>query len=223
MFTAYPTYNRYRTLKLASPLQRGEDVYALQTALSALGHSPGTHDGILGKLTKAAIVAAQEGLYITADGLAGPQTQTMICRHLANQASQRERLPTGLLYGQISHESSCRVGNYSPARGDGSYDAGVAQRNTAHTPAREGFTVPDSIEKLAADLRKHYGLYNGVMPTRRRWELAAGAWNAPAYASYIAREEGATGVRVSSTAKPSANARAALEAYMDSATAYLVL
>ena len=217
MFDGYPVYSRYRTLKAGV---RGEDVFALQTALMGLGHSPGPLDGIFGRLTERAVRQAQGHSFITVDGLAGGQTQTALCRRIAGNTSTRHRLPDGLLFGQLAHESSHRLGNYSPQRANGSYDAGVAQRNTEHTPPRDGFTVPDSIDALGALLRKRFDLYAGL-PTRRRWELAAGAWNAPAYANYIAREEGAEGVPARSTARPGPTARTTLERYIDSATALM--
>lgn len=220
MFDAYPTYGRYRTLRLTDPPLRGEDVYALQTALTALGFDPGAHDGILGPRTRSAIVAAQRALGVTVDGLAGGGTQTALVRALAGRASARFRLPAGLAFGQLSHESGCRVGNYSPQRQDGSYDAGVAQRNTRYTPAEEGFTVPVSIYALGARLRRYFDKFAGL-EARRRWELAAGAWNAPAYACWIAREEGATKVAFNETARPGPIARATLERYIDSVTAYM--
>jgi hypothetical protein len=222
MFERRPSYSPYRTLRLTSPLTVGEDVWALQTALVALGNSPGVIDGIFGPATERAVRAAQVGLFVKVDGLAGGGTQLAICRHLAYLVTEDRRLPPGLLFGQISHESSCRVGNYSPARADGSYDAGVTQRNTAHTSAKAAFTVPDSLGALGKLLRERFDLYAGLS-TRRRWELAAGAWNAPAYANFIAREEGAKGVSVRTTARPGTVARVTLERYIDSATALMSL
>jgi hypothetical protein len=220
MFNRRPSYSPYRTLRLSSPMMVGEDIYALQTALAALSHDPGPLDGIFGRATERAVRAAQTDLFVRVDGLAGGDTQLAICRHLAYVVTENWRLPSGLLFGQISHESSCRVGNYSGARPDGSYDAGVTQRNTAHTSARAAFTVPDSMGALGKLLREHFDLYAGV-PQRRRWELAAGAWNAPAYANYIAREEGAKGVPARTTARPGVTARATLERYIDSVTSMM--
>jgi peptidoglycan hydrolase-like protein with peptidoglycan-binding domain len=68
MFTHYPTYSPYRTLFLTSPIQMGEDVYALQTALIECGYAPGTPDGQLGSKTRAAILAAQKEFALKADG-----------------------------------------------------------------------------------------------------------------------------------------------------------
>lgn len=214
MFTTFPSYSRYRPLKLTDPLLRGEDVYSLQTALNALTEVVLTTDGILGQQTANAIVRLQKHLGIKADGVAGPGTQGEICRELTAGFS----VPHELMFGQVSFECGRIIGNYSPVRPDGSYDAGIAQRNTAHTPARDGFNAPASVETLAASTRVHYDLFRGLSE-RRRWELAAGAWNAPAYACWIAREEGASGVSKARTAKPGPTARATLEAYIDSVTA----
>jgi hypothetical protein len=224
MFESVPNYSRYRTLRLTTPNMRGEDVFALQTALNdrGLGFPLGVIDGILGPKTARAITQAQEEMSITADGLAGGQTQSTLVRRLADRARYENSLPIGLVFGQLMHESSCRVGNYSAAREDGSYDAGVAQRNTRFHSPSEAFHVPGSIELLGVHLRRYYDKYQGL-PTRRRWELAAGAWNAPAYANYIAREEGAKTVSVNETARPSSSARAKLEEYMDDVTVFMQL
>lgn len=221
-FAAFPTHPRYRTLKLSEPRQTGLDVFALQGALADLGDhaNPGPLDGILGSQTARAIRAAQEGMFITADGLAGGGTQTALARHLADRVAYRLKLPTGLLLGQLLTESGCRLGNYSPQRADGTYDAGIAQRNTKYTAPRDGFTVLGSIDALGLRLRAYYDKFAGVSG-KRRWALAAGSWNAPAFAAYIAREEGAAGVKASETLQPSATARTTLEAYMDSATAMM--
>ena len=222
MFDAYPQYGRYRTLRLSDPQMRGEDVFALQTAMHALGADPGIADGILGPKTAAAIKRTQTTLMVTVDGLAGGQTQTALVRYLSDRARTKYSLPTGLVFGQLNHESGCRVGNYSPQRPDGHYDAGVAQRNTKHTEPRDGFTVPESIDACGRNLRLYFDKYNGV-PTRRRWGLAAAAWNAPAYANWIARDEGATRVTKQETLEPGATARATLEQYIVSVAAFMAL
>ncbi len=226
-FSAYPTHLRYRTLKLSEPRQVGLDVFALQTALKDLAYNsdPGALDGVLGPMTAKAIKGAQEGMFITVDGLCGPATQAAIADRLAERIKHKFKLPAGLLNGQLRTESGCFLGNYSPQHsfdkpGGPYYDAGVAQRNTRYTSAREGFMVLASIDALGERLRTYYDKFAGVSG-RRRWELAAGSWNAPAYASYIAKQEGATGVRTADTAKPSDTARAKLEAYMDSATSLM--
>lgn len=215
LFVGFPTYNRYRTLqRLEAPIV-GEDVFALQTALAAVGASPGTADGVFGKMTEGAVKAAQRTYGLVVDGKAGQKTQTALGRELAIEAGQLKKLPQGLMYGQLAHESGFFLGNYSPQRADGSYDAGVAQRNTSFTPARDGFTVPGSVVTLAANTRAYYDKYTKVTNPRRRWGLAAGAWNAPAYANYLAG-------KVQPYAVPGPTATQKLEAYISSVTAYMV-
>lgn len=219
MFTEFPTYGRFRTLLLTDPLLRGEDVYALQTALAGCGFDVGTADGILGKDTAAGIRRFQQAAHLTLDGKAGGATQQALALVIAGGTSLKYRLANGALRGQLEHESGFRLGNYSPIRADGSYDAGVAQRNTQHTPAREGFTVPASIDALGDVIRNHYDLFAGVSD-RRRWSLAQGAWNAPAFACWIADQEGAAVPR-SLTLQPGPTARLLFEQYVASVTAYL--
>jgi hypothetical protein len=77
-----------------------------------------------------------------------------------------------------------------------------------------------SISALGADIRRHYDLFAGL-PTRRRWALAQGAWNAPAFACYIARQEGAFKVTTSMTLRPGTTARAAFDAYVEKVSKYL--
>lgn len=215
MFTAYPTYSPYRTLKLSDPMMRGEDVYALQTGLRALVFDPGPLDGIFGRATRDATIAFQRAAGITADGLAGGGTQTALCRRLTDRTTKKYELPKGLEFGQVSHESSCRLGNYSPQRPDGSFDAGAAQRNSAYHALEDAFDPADSIDLLGRNTRSYYDKFTKVTGRRRRWELAAGAWNAPAYATWLAGASGGT--------KPGLTALAKLEAYIDSATALMVL
>jgi hypothetical protein len=221
MFDAYPTYSRYRPLRLLETRMRGEDVYALQTGLHGVGEDVGPHDGILGSLTDQAIRSFQVEARLVSDGIAGPATQTAVTKTLALGDSRHFVLPDNLLFGQLTFESGCFVGNYSAIRSDGSYDAGVAQRNTAHTPAEIGFDTPISIEALASNTREHYNLFAGVVG-RRRWELAAGAWNAPAFACLLAFREGAKGVPKARQARSISDAaRATFEAYIDNATAMM--
>jgi peptidoglycan hydrolase-like protein with peptidoglycan-binding domain len=224
MFEKRPTYSPYRTLKLVSPRMQGEDVYALQTAMEDIGTFDHESDGVLGPITAQSISLTQRKLGLYVDGACGGMTQTALVKRICEAHRTKFKLPKGLPYGQCMHESSCRVGNYSPVHAsDGGYDAGVAQRNTAYTKPEFGFNVPESIDALASNLRKYFDKFRGLEHEERRWELAAGAWNAPAFACYIARQEGADGVSRSETAKPSDNARLVFEQYMKSATAYLEL
>lgn len=221
MFTAYPQYDKYRTLELKDSRMKGEDVYALQTALNECDFPCGEADGVLGAMTDRAIRAAQKALLLVVDGKAGGHTQKTLALKIASKVATEKRVRYDALMGQIEHESGYRLGIYSPQRDDGSYDAGVTQRNTNFTTPSIGFDCDKSIAALADNTKKHFDLFGGVSPVRRRWELAQAAWNAPAFACYIAREEGATGVPVRMTLRPSSAARQTLEAYIAAVSKYL--
>lgn len=220
MFDRYPTYSRYRTLTSASPVMKGEDVFALQTALNACHIPCGPEDGILGVRTANAIRIAQVAFDLNADGKAGGLTQRVLAIQIAKDICATRKIPLDVLRGQMEHESGFRLGNYSPIRTDGSYDAGVCQRNTQHTPAQDGFHVLDSITQLAKMVQSHFELFVGIGTVSRRWQLAQGAWNAPAFACYIAREEGATKVAKSMTLQPTDEQHATFEAYMRHVSIY---
>jgi peptidoglycan hydrolase-like protein with peptidoglycan-binding domain len=192
MFEHIPTYDFYRTLQLKTrPLMQGEDVWALQKALDELGFEPGPTDGIFGQLTDSAVKKAQKRLEITVDGLAGGGTQKALAMAIAGPIAASKHVRLEALKGQMEWESAgFRLGAYSPVRDDGSYDVGVTQRNTEHTPAEQGFDPYLSINALATEIRKHYDLFEGI-PEKRRWVLAQGSWNAPAFACYLAKQEGA--------------------------------
>jgi len=198
----------------------GEDVYALQTALIECGYAPGTPDGQLGSKTRAAILAAQKEFALKADGKAGGLTQKALAMEIATIVAASLEVPVGALRGQLEHESGFRLGNYSPLRADHTYDAGIAQRNTKFTPPVEGFDARLSIQALGAVLRQHFNLFSGVA-THRRWGLAQGAWNAPAFACYLAREEGATKVTSRMMLRPSDSQRTIFEAYISNVSVYL--
>lgn len=222
MFTSYPTYSRYRTLQLTTPQQRGEDVYALQVALNKRGFDCGDADGILGPNTSRAILEFQKEAYLTADGKAGGITQQALTMELVSEVAPLLDIPVTCFRGQLELESGFRLGNYSPMRPDGSYDAGVAQRNTQFTKASVGFDPVLSIRALGEVVRNHHSLFSGVA-SRRRWALAQGAWNAPAFACYLARAEGATRVTSSMVLKPTEAQRQIFETYVANASAYLAI
>jgi hypothetical protein len=223
MFKSYPTYSPYRSLYYGIPMVASEDVYALQTALNELGFKAGETDGLLGTKTDLAIRGAQAQFGLIRDGKAGPVTQRTLALTLAARVGAAENVPLLALKGQMQRESIFLLGNYSPLRADGSYDAGVTQRNTKFTSPALGFDVQDSISALGADNRQHYVLFSGIKDDRRRWALAQGAWNAPAFACYIAKREGATGVPANLLPReaPTSTQIATLEEYMADVSAYL--
>jgi hypothetical protein len=186
-----PAGYKYRGLREGL---EGWDCFALQTALSIPA------DGIFGPQTHAAVVAAQQRHALEQDGIAGALTQRALALDLVWPVQSQKGSPPGLLRGQIEHESSFWLGNHSPQY-------------------KGGFNAPVSITALGINLRAYYDEFAGVAD-RRRWGLAAGAWNAPAFACYLANEDGAE-VPKNETLKPSASARQALEAYIAAVTVYV--
>jgi len=222
MFQTYPNYSTYRTLFLTAPAMQGEDVYALQTALNELNFDAGAVDGVLGRQTYAAIRKAQQEFKISVDGKAGGATQKALAMGIAERVASQVKVPVEAFRGQMALESGYRLGIYSPARVDGTYDAGVAQRNTRFTPPKEGFDCQASILALGKNTREHFDLFVGL-EGKRRWALAQGAWNAPAFACFLAREEGATKVTAGMTARPWPEARQTFENYVLQVSVYLTV
>lgn len=69
-----------RLLYRRNPMLRGEDVADLQRRLSALGFDIGKVDGIFGPDTERAVLEFQRNSGLTADGICGPDTLTMLAR-----------------------------------------------------------------------------------------------------------------------------------------------
>src|SRR5215212_10215168 len=115
MFDAIPSYARFRTLALTDPRMVGEDVFALQRALLECGAElPSGADGVFGEETRRAVVRFQKGSALLGDGLAGGRTQRALAARLAHRATVEFTIARGALIGQLDHESSCRLGMYSP-------------------------------------------------------------------------------------------------------------
>lgn len=210
---------KFRPLRYRSEsLLTGCDVYALQTGMRGLGFSELEADGVLGPITGEAIKHLQSfGTTLAVDGIAGVATQ----RYIANALGMMERasygLPLGLLYGQLEHESSFWLGNYTPAYSAGaaigSRDEGVAQGNTRYFTPVQAFDPVYMIGQLAERISVNERRYRStVKDKRRRWSLAAGSWNAPAYADALAGLGGA---------EPTGTALEKFEDYMADVTAYM--
>lgn len=203
---------RYRPLKRGD---KGYDVYALQTALFGVGHSPGPFDGDFGPKTDNATKQFQERLGLVRDGIAGVVTQRTLTLQLIWPVQRAKQTPAGLLRGQIEKESAFLVGNHSPRYDDGEFDIGVTQRNTNYVTYFDGFDAHGSILALGHKLQSkytEYKRYGKVTSERRLWELAAGSWNAPAWTDRLAK-----GQSLSTSQKNW------IEAYIDRVCVYLVL
>lgn len=178
---------RYRPLKSGD---KGYDVYALQTALFSVGHSPGGFDGDFGPRTNSATKDFQERLGLKPDGIAGVVTQRTATLQMIWPVQKAKQTPPGLLRGQIEAESAFILGNHSPRYDDGEFDVGVTQRNTNYVTYIDGFDAHGSILALGNKLATKYAeykRYGKVTNERRLWELAAGSWNAPAWTDRLAQ------------------------------------
>ena len=70
-----PNAGSRATIKKGS---RGEDVFHLQTRLSALGYDPGKPDGIFGEKTRTAVIRFQQDKGLKPDGIVGEKTWNAI-------------------------------------------------------------------------------------------------------------------------------------------------
>lgn len=222
MFTAYPTYDKFRTLSIKLAGAAYEDVFALQSGLITLGFLPvGEDDGWFGTKTDASVRKFQTEKGLTVDGLAGGNTQKKVATTIATSVSFTKGMPYTRLYGQLEHESSFRLGIYSVQYANGTFDAGVAQENTGFVDAKHGFTPVDAINALADRYVLYYGHFGGI-DADRRGDLAQLAWNAPAWACFLAYEAGAKNdwVKARKSASLSDANRLKAENYIASVSAY---
>jgi len=227
MFTAYPTYNPYRSLydrtEDGLPLLAGEDGYALQCALNSIVRAGLVLDGVIGPRTGAAIWTVQAALGVEQDGVAGLLTQRACDLFLLNRHARKGTALYRLGKGAFERESLFIMGNYSPLRPNGSYDAGVVQRNSEFHPVEDGFDPVDSIAAWVEHTQKFYDEYHDTSlfrdtgytysDNKRRWKLAGAAWNAPGFANYYA------GVKPSAT--PSPEGASAFLDYVEGVGVYL--
>ena len=73
-----------RSLKVDSPLMRGDDVAALQSRLIDMGFNPGRVDGIFGPTTESAVKEFQKSVGVKIDGICGPGTVMSLMRLMRN-------------------------------------------------------------------------------------------------------------------------------------------
>lgn len=194
-FPLLPGQYLYRPIK--APIS-GWDAYALQTGLIGLDYKLPRFgaDGFIsvGGETSEAIFHFQKANGLTADRIAGVITQRAVLLKYASKETIENTLPEHLLSGHIESESSFWVGQYTAPYDDGTRDFGAVQINKPPTPANlvQVFNVPNSVNTLGGFLRARYEKYwkNGtnvhVTSEKRAWQLAAGAWNRPAWTDALA-------------------------------------
>ena len=96
---------------------RGSAVTALQNDLKSLNYQVGASDGIFGQQTKQAVVAFQRDNNLSADGVVGPQTSSVISAKLKNTSNTTTPTTTTQVNNSISTSSSgpLRQGMYGNA------------------------------------------------------------------------------------------------------------
>lgn len=223
-------------LRLAA-VRRGSQnhtVWALQTCFVYHGHDLAV-DGDFGPNTERSVRLWQEGRDLIVDGIAGPVTQRSLVLIGAQRSADKYGLIVAAHKGQLLHESSGLVGIHTPRYHHGggltSYDAGVAQCNSRYHHPEDAFTLAYALTTLASFTKVRYLAYSksdplrasrlqsrGLSPLtkRRRWELAHGSWNRPAYAAWLAGQS--TTDPVAPAGAPTAEQRAQLEAYIRAVT-----
>lgn len=182
------------------PLRKGLsgwDCFAIQKCIIACGYPLERFgaDGFFGDETDKALRKFQEDFGLAIDGIAGPVSMRILVTTIAKGVSEANNLPAFLQEGQIEHESSYLPGNYTAPYEDKTRDLGVVMMHKSVTDANceFAFDAPNRIDQLARFLRTRHDLYwkKGENPNvkthQRAWELAVGAWNAPAWADTLAR------------------------------------
>lgn len=93
---------------------KGDEVVALQTALTKLGYYTGDIDGKFGTGTLAAVKAFQKANSLTVDGLAGTKTQTLLTTltGITFEKKEEEDSTIPVLPGETTKPSGLFVGDY---------------------------------------------------------------------------------------------------------------
>ena len=96
---------------------RGEAVREIQQALIDLGFLKGTADGIFGKNTENAVRKFQKKYKLTADGLAGTKTQSLIMSKVSSKAASSSCQSSSGKTDTSAASSSSSAGNNSSSSG----------------------------------------------------------------------------------------------------------
>lgn len=172
---------------------RGIGVWALQRFLNEVGtHARITEDGVFGPGTQSAVESYQRAVGAHVDGVVGPETQSRIVRSLVVRAPGGDKLPKGLIEGQIDAESGRLLGavNWSVP---GGFDAGLTQRRVYGPPfieaaVKAAFDPQANVNRAVSDLTSRYLIYRSRVATSEyAWRLAALAHNWPWAAEELSR------------------------------------
>lgn len=151
----------------------GQEVIALQNKLNSLGFQTGRNDGVYDTGTRAAVIAYQRSVGLTADGIAGPQTLGKLSGSTAvppaatpapgatetpvpGRPNLQGRLELGSKGSEVILLQSRLLSlGYAPGRTDGSFDAqtrsavlSFQSRNGLQT---DGIAGPLTLQKLHSE------------------------------------------------------------------------
>ena len=151
----------------------GDEVISLQNKLTGLGFNPGRRDGVYDTGTRAAVMAYQKSVGLTADGIAGAQTLSKLAAGtiaqptatpapseteppVSGQANLFARLELGGKGNEvILLQNRLIILGYAPGRTDGTFDAqtrsAVLSFQGRNSLAADGIAGPLTLQKLYSD------------------------------------------------------------------------
>ncbi len=147
----------YTTLRYGSS---GADVKTMQQALIKLGYAPGAADGKFGRGTEAAVKQFQKVNRLTADGLAGTKTLTLLYSQ-ANQGGTATPAPTNVATPEPS-STTAPTPTATPVNTTPVLTA--APSVTLSRTLRKGYTGDDVklVQQMLTDLKYYSGSINGT-------------------------------------------------------------
>jgi len=177
----------------------GWDIEAAQIALNSAGVLPQlVTDGVFGPRTKGVVEQVQRSLGITIDGIAGPQTQSLLSARECTRAEPHVT-PAGLLKGICLGESGGFWAATSSRYPDGSRDYGPLQDNlgsdASETVIKEAFRVRLQAREVGQARRSAHDFFLGQAGAKTQeaaWRLSVLSYNLPAAANQIAAGRGDT-------------------------------
>jgi hypothetical protein len=172
----------------------GADVWALQINLAAI--APGIDmDGNFGPITEAAVRNFQGKHGLTVDGVAGIVTQRSMCLTLSQPATDKYRLPDGLLKGLMENESGYAVAAFSAHPSDAGFDLGPYQKSfssprgsqTEYAHAYSAKAMADDTGRNSRQQKDNYRRAPKVTTDKYAWQLGVLSHNWPLAAENLSR------------------------------------